>query len=177
MPGRPLRSKQIQVDEDHAPARPCERDREVADRRRLALLLARARHHDGARLHLQVGEVEVDAELAVGLGLEATLVVEHAQAAGLAQRARRDRDAREQGQAEPLGDLVGAADARVERLGQGDEHQADDDAEAEAHRKVSARERAHLGGARRGLGDRVSVAEALERGVPLPLILLHCVQL
>ena len=150
---------QVEVDQHHPPAGPGERDGQVRDRRRLALLLGRARDHDRARLDREVGEVEVDAQLAVGLGLDAALVVEHAEAPGLAQRPRRDRDPGQERQAEPLGDVVGVADARVERLRQRHEDQADDQADAEAHGQVAGRGGPHLGALLRRLCDLVVVRE------------------
>ena len=63
-----------------------ERDREVRDRRRLALLLDRARDHDRPHRAVEHAELDVRAQHAERLGLEARRLLEHRRACPCARR-------------------------------------------------------------------------------------------
>ena len=163
------RTAQVEVDEDDALAGARERDCEVGDRRRLALLLDGARDHDRAHVAVERDEVEIRAEHAERLRLYAGRIVEHDQMVLGAQLLARCGDPGEQRQAaELLADLLCAAYARIECLPQEGETDPEHETEHEAEDPVAARLRLdlrHLVGllddVRLGRGERGHLRELL----------------
>ena len=99
-------------------------DGEVGGGRRLALLGDRARDEDHLGLRIEVREVEADSELLVGLAVDAVRVGEQRQLVVLSHVLVGPRQPAEERQAELGGDLLGRADAGVERLAGEDEADA-----------------------------------------------------
>ena len=99
------------------------RDGQVGGGRRLALLSDRARHEDHLGLRIEVREVEADPQLLVRLAVDAVRVGQECQLVVLSHLLVGPRQTAEERQAELAGDLLGRADAGVERLT--GEHQAD----------------------------------------------------
>jgi hypothetical protein len=89
------RPAQVELDERHPLAGTRKRDSQVRDRRRLALLLDGARHHDRAGIARERRELQVRPQHAEHLRLHAERLLEHRQAVGLAQLPGRLRQLRE----------------------------------------------------------------------------------
>ncbi len=138
---------QVEVDERHAASRTCLGDREVRGRRRLPLLLDRARDDDRADVgSLEAGELDVGSQHAERLGVRPRRLRQHDEPV-LGDALRRRWDARELGQAEPLTDLARRPNARVERIDEERQAEPEDDAEDEAEHRVLPGRRRDLAGA------------------------------
>src|SRR6185295_4074887 len=137
---------QIEIDEHYSLAHARKGDRKVGGRGRLAFLLDCARDHDRARVYVQVDELDVRAQRAEGLRLDAVGFGHHHEPVAVAKLAPRFRYAREQRQPELLSHFLCAANTRVERFAEEGEPDAEHKSESKPEDAVPHRLRLGLDG-------------------------------
>src|SRR5579862_29501 len=119
---------EVEIDEDDAASSPRKRHRDVRNRRRLSLAALSAREHDRASASFEVGEVEVGRKNPVRLGRGAAERREQDEASLAAEPARRVRKACEKRHLELLLHLTCRTHARVQRVSEKDQKDAEQEA-------------------------------------------------